>query len=243
MYANVMVPVLFGPWAEDLVARARISPGERVLDLACGTGAVASLAARAGSVSAVDRNPAMVEAARAMHKNIDWRAASAEDLPFSSATFDVALCQQGFQFFSDRAKAAGEAARVLRPGGRLLATVWRGPEANPWAAAAISALRSVNPSWAESMRKPFSMSGDELAQVFDSGFETVRTLSVRRDLKIDDPAAFAHGFVAALPFADELSAHAGATEMVAGRFSDSLKRLLSNGVVTSEVSLVVADRA
>jgi ubiquinone/menaquinone biosynthesis C-methylase UbiE len=243
IYANVLVPVLFGPWAEDLVARAQIAAGERVLDLACGTGAVAAAAARAATITALDRNPAMLEYARSTGIDVDWQSGFAEDLPFPSGSFDLVLCQQGFQFFSDRTAAATEVARVLRPGGRALASVWRNPEENLWAAAVISALETVSSSWGESMRKPFSLSGDQLASLFDGGFKNVRQVRVRRNITIGDTAVFAQRFIGAVPFLEEIAAQSGAMEAVTAEFTERLNRLLSNGGITSAVSVVIADRA
>jgi len=135
-------------WAADLVRRAALQPGERVLDVACGTGIVARLAAEQvgaqGAVVGLDLNSAMLAVARALPAPlgalITWTEASALAMPFPDATFDVVLCQLGLQFFPDRPRALREMRRVLVPGGRVLLSVF-GPLAhNPAPQALAEAL-------------------------------------------------------------------------------------------------------
>jgi ubiquinone/menaquinone biosynthesis C-methylase UbiE len=131
-YERHLVPSIFGPWARDLVVAANLRSGERVLDIACGTGIVARTAARnigsSSSVVGLDLSGPMLAAARsaAAHENvtIEWREGSAVDLPLADAAFDVVFCQQGLQFFPDRAAALSEMYRVLTPGGRLVLSIW-----------------------------------------------------------------------------------------------------------------------
>lgn len=115
------------PFVTALV-EACVRPGDTVLDVACGTGFAARAAADAGArVTAVDVNPAMIahaETATPPSTGIEWREASALALPDDDATYDAVICQQGLQFFPDRPTGLREMARVLRPGGRLGATVW-----------------------------------------------------------------------------------------------------------------------
>jgi ubiquinone/menaquinone biosynthesis C-methylase UbiE len=99
-YEHHMVPTLFTAWAEDLLAHAAVRPGERLLDVACGTGIVARLAAAhvgpTGQVMGVDLNPGMVEVARAQPSPsgvpLQWRQGDAQSLPCADATFDVVCC-------------------------------------------------------------------------------------------------------------------------------------------------------
>ena len=139
-YENYMVPALFAPWASQLVQSANPQPGERVLDLACGTGIVARTVALClgakGSVTALDVNPDMLAVARAAalreRFTIEWREGRAEQLPFSDGTFDLVLCQFGLMFFSDRQAALAEVRRVLANRGRLLLNVWQGLDRHPF---------------------------------------------------------------------------------------------------------------
>lgn len=134
-YEAQLVPRLFGPWAERLVDAAGIEAGERVLDVACGTGIVARTVARRagpGVVVGVDVNPAMLEMARqAAGETIEFVESNAQSLPFDDASFDVVLCQQGLQFFRDRVGALKEMHRVIKPGGRAVCAVWRGLDHHP----------------------------------------------------------------------------------------------------------------
>ena len=130
LYERIPARYILGPWAPLLVERAAVAPGERVLDVACGTGVVtraaAERAAAGGHVAGIDLNPGMIAVARSLPPvaAIEWREASALALPFQDSHFDVVLCQQGLQFFPDKALALREMRRVLRRGGRLALSVW-----------------------------------------------------------------------------------------------------------------------
>jgi ubiquinone/menaquinone biosynthesis C-methylase UbiE len=135
-YERVLVPVIFAPWAAALVDLAGLRTGERVLDVACGTGVVARLAARhvgpTGHVTGLDLNRGMLDVARTLPRApeaapVAWVEGSAQAMGLPDASFDVVLCQQGIQFFPDRAAALREMRRVLVPGGRVLLSVWQGP--------------------------------------------------------------------------------------------------------------------
>lgn len=115
--------------AAELVDAADVGPGDRVLDVACGTGNVALTAERRGAdVTGVDITPAMLDAAReraaVTDAAVDWRQGNAEALPFDDDAFDVTLSCLGHMFAHDAAAAATELVRVTRPGGRLAYTAW-----------------------------------------------------------------------------------------------------------------------
>lgn len=121
------------PAQQELLARARLSRGERVLDVACGTGLVAFAAAEAvgssGRVVGVDLSGRMVDAAReraAEHGLSHARFArmDAERLALPDGAFDVALCSLGLMYVADPERAVREMLRVLRPGGRMVLVVW-----------------------------------------------------------------------------------------------------------------------
>lgn len=122
----------------DMVA---VAPGERVLDVACGTGLISFRVAAAvgerGAVVGTDISGEMIEAARrsAEHDlgNVGFERADAEDLPFADATFDAAVCGLGLMYVPDPIKALGEMRRTLRPGGRAAAAVWGARRNCGWA--------------------------------------------------------------------------------------------------------------
>lgn len=128
LYERWLVGPLFRPWAGILLDRLRPAPGERALDIACGTGIVARLAHErvgGGIVVGVDVSPGMLEVARGAAPDVTWREGSALDLPLADTEqFDVVTCQQGLQFFADRPAAARQMRRALAPGGRLGVATW-----------------------------------------------------------------------------------------------------------------------
>ena len=116
---------------DDLVARLAPQPGERWLDLGCGTGEVAFRAVRAGArVTASDLAPALIETARKQAADaglqLTLEVADCEELPYDDASFDVVSSSVGVIFAPDHARVASQLARVCRPGGRLGFTAWRG---------------------------------------------------------------------------------------------------------------------
>ena len=134
VYEHCWVRAQMGRCAEELVAAAGVSPGDRVLDVACGTGVVARTAATrsgtAANVTGTDVNSAMLEAAarfaaEAGLADITWLECDAAAMPLPDAAFDVVLCQQGLQFMPDKARAMAEMARVMKPDGRLALSVWK----------------------------------------------------------------------------------------------------------------------
>jgi SAM-dependent methyltransferase len=128
----------------QLADLAGVAPGQRVIDVGCGPGALtAELAGRVGApaVAAVDPSEPFVEAARERHPGVDVRLAPAERLPFPDRAFDAALAQLVVQFMSDPVAGVAEMRRVTRPGGVVAACVWdhaggRGPLSPLWEAAA-----------------------------------------------------------------------------------------------------------
>jgi SAM-dependent methyltransferase len=130
-YRTRLEPVIFRPWAELLLDFADVQAGQRVLDVACGTGVVARAAATRvgpnGSVIASDISAAMlahvVQGADAGGP-IETLECSATELKVADASVDLVVCQQGLQFFPDQPAALKEMHRVLRPGGRIGFAVW-----------------------------------------------------------------------------------------------------------------------
>jgi ubiquinone/menaquinone biosynthesis C-methylase UbiE len=132
-YENYLGAAIADPWTRVLLEYAAPRPGERVLDLACGTGSaarhVAPMVGASGEVIALDISPAMLDVARQLPPPtgapIQWFEGDAVSLPFSDGAFDMVLCQQALQFFSGRAAAVREMRRVLLPHGRAVVSVWR----------------------------------------------------------------------------------------------------------------------
>lgn len=138
-YEAYLVPAIFDAMSRRLVPTAAVGPGDRILDVACGTGVVARVAALGvgptGAVAAVDVNADMLAVAETAAANvaipIDWRQADAAGLPFDDDTFDVVLCQEAVQFFGDKVAVLREMRRVAKRGGRVAFSVLRSLEHNP----------------------------------------------------------------------------------------------------------------
>ena len=126
-YEAYLVPVIFEAHAQRLIEAAGVQAGDRVLDAACGTGVVSRAAAQrvgpTGVVTAVDLNPDMLATAQIVGADvtpaIEFHQADVVALPFDDEQFDVTLCQEAMQFFSDRVSALKEMRRVTTSGGRL----------------------------------------------------------------------------------------------------------------------------
>ena len=212
----IMAP--FGnAWAQALAQLAAPEDGDRVLDLACGTGAVARytapLVGAAGRVVGVDINVAMIDVARAIAAPegaaIEWRQADAMALPFPDASFDLVCCQQGLQFFTDRPAALGEMFRVLVPGGRLAIAVWRGLAHQPFYNAVAEALdRHVGPEPAERLRAAFALAdaAELRSLVGDAGFRNVHIRIRSRLTRYPSLPDFVQGYVSGTPLSGAVAA-------------------------------------
>ena len=160
VYDEFFVPALFAPWGPVVADAARVKPGERVLDVACGTGAltlaVAHRVGPGGSVVGLDANPQMLAVARRKPVAIEWLEGRAEALPLPHASIDAVVSQFGVMFFGDRVGALREMMRVLRPGGRLAVAVCDAVERSPGYAAFAALLdRLFGPAVGDAFRAPF----------------------------------------------------------------------------------------
>jgi ubiquinone/menaquinone biosynthesis C-methylase UbiE len=192
LYEQALVQPLFRPFAEAMIDELVIKPGDRVLDVACGTGIVARLAyERARSqVVGIDLSPPMVALARQIASNIEFREGDATALPLqSNEVFDVVTCHQGFQFFPNRLAAARQMRRALAPGGRAAVATWCNDEEYPF----LRALRAVVERYLGSIadRRHSLHNEDELANTLRAGgFEDVRVSKVHRWVRFADGAVF-----------------------------------------------------
>jgi SAM-dependent methyltransferase len=194
MYEHSLVGPLFRPWAEQMVEAMELAAGERVLDIACGTGIVARLAKQRvgdrGRVTGVDASPGMLAVARRIAPAVDWREGDAAALPLGyEEAFDVVFCQQGLQFFPDRPAAVREMHRALVPEGRLAVSTWRPDEEIPL----FFALRRVAEGKVGPIQDRRHGFGDGAllgALLRDAGFEDVRCRTVTRRIRFDDGTAF-----------------------------------------------------
>jgi len=200
VYEQYFVPAMFLPWAGILLRHAALRAGERVLDVACGTGIVARQAAPLvgpnGEVVALDMNPAMLGVARAMPAPsgapIVWREGNAMTLPFQDGEFDAVLCQHGLQFFPDRARAVREMRRVMTPDGRALVIVLQALAQHAVFEALMQSVARNLSLPLSAVVTPFALSDpDELRALFASaGFKKVDILSESTEVRFPEPERF-----------------------------------------------------
>jgi ubiquinone/menaquinone biosynthesis C-methylase UbiE len=194
-YQKCIVRHLLGPWIPDFLACAGLTRGQRVLDVACGTGALTRLAARevgsSGEVTGLDLAPAMIGVARELSTDvlpsIRWAIGDASRLPYAASRFDAVLCHQGMQFFAEPVQAAREFRRVTAPEGRLAVAVWSRSANNPYFDAVAAAMgQAFGADVERQMQTTFSL-GDaaRLRAVLEgSGFASVEVTSHRRSLSL-----------------------------------------------------------
>jgi SAM-dependent methyltransferase len=175
---------LLSPQMADL---AGIQRGLRALDVGCGPGALTSVLVErlgADAVAAVDPSEPFVEAARARHPGVDVRRATAEALPFPDASFDAALAQLVVHFMTDPVAGVTEMARVTRPGGAVVASVWDhagglGPLGLFWSAARELDSTAVDESNLAGARE------GHLAELFAAaGLRDIESTTLYADLEL-----------------------------------------------------------
>ena len=139
VYEEVYLPAMFNEWCPLVIEAANIQKGHRVIDVACGTGALAITVSDhigpEGTTTGIDINEGMLNIARSKSSSVEWLNAPAEALPFEDDTFNCAVSQFGLMYFDNQENAIREMMRVLLPGGSLAVVVWDELEHNPGFAA------------------------------------------------------------------------------------------------------------
>ena len=209
------VRYFLGPWVPGLVAMAALQPGERVLDLACGSGIVARAAAAAvgptGRVTGLDISQAMLAMARSLPPPpgapITWVEGDAGAMDFPGAAFDAIACQQGLQFFPDKLSAVREMRRVLAPSGRAVVSVWK--SAGPYNVAVAQALeRHVGAETAAKYRASRVVpDADALYRLFvEAAFRAVEVRASALTLRLPSIETFVLGHLSGMPIAGAVAA-------------------------------------
>jgi ubiquinone/menaquinone biosynthesis C-methylase UbiE len=215
-YHRVSVPFLLAPWLGDLFAAATPQAGDRVLDLACGTGLVAQHAAAfvgpRGRVVGADIDPLRLAVARRVQpvsSVLRWRQADAMALPFRRAAFDLAFCNQGLQFVADPGAALRELRRVLKRGGRVVAAVWNRIDSSPYYAAIGRGVgRSFGPDGRAAVDAAFALgeSGALARLMSQAGLREVVSRTVHKALALPEPERFLPAQLAAGAVAERYAA-------------------------------------
>jgi len=208
-YERYFVPAIGAPIAADLIEVAAIQPGERVLDVACGTGVVTRMAAERvgedGKVAGLDVNPGMLAVARSVTPpgtSVDWHETSAEAMPLPDGSFDVVLCQMGLQFIPDKAAALREMYRTLAPAGRVVLNL-PGPTPPLFAAMAEALAEHLQPDSGKFAHVVFSLhDAHELRRLMsEAGFHDVDVEARPKALRLPAPADFLWQYVHSTPLA------------------------------------------
>jgi SAM-dependent methyltransferase len=259
-YEEYFGPAIFTPFARKLVDQAAPRPGERVLDLACGTGIVARhvapLVGAQGTVVGVDVNPAMVAVAQrhppARGASIEWREGDALDLDLGDETFDLVLCQHGLQFFPDRAAGIRETRRVLSDGGRAVVAVWRGLDHHPLYAALIEAELPHLSAFDDTVTRadleaPFSMGDADLlrALLADGGFADVDVVERSIEARFATPERFVErmefAYAAVIPaFAEDPATFAAYLDIINRHMSDTVEAYREGDQVVVSMHALIA---
>ena len=232
-YDTIMVPAMMEDWAIKVADAATLKPGQRVLDVACGTGVLARAAIPrvqpGGSVAGLDKNPGMLAVAASIAPDVAWREGTAESLPFADGTFDAVACQFGLMFCADRRAALGEMRRVLAPGGRMAVAVWAALDRAPGFAAFVELLQRVSGTRAaDALRLPFALGdADELAALCaGAGLASPRIVTLPGTARFPSVAAWVRAEVLGwLPIAglvlpeDEVRVIAAEASHVLARFA------------------------
>jgi ubiquinone/menaquinone biosynthesis C-methylase UbiE len=212
-YEELFVPALFAQWAPHLLDIARVRTGQRVLDVACGTGVVTRTAAdRVADPSRVvglDLNPAMIEVAASVRPDIQWRRGDAADLPFDDATFDAVVCQSALFFFPDPDAAIAEMSRVTSPGGMVAVQTYASLDAQPAYGPFVDVvLKHAGPEARSLITTYFALgdSGTLAAAFVAAGLEGVETRTRMGTARYASVDALVEIEVKGTPLADRLSA-------------------------------------
>jgi ubiquinone/menaquinone biosynthesis C-methylase UbiE len=213
LYQSFFVPAIATAVSSELLATARLRPGERVIDVACGTGVIARAAATQvgseGSVTGVDVAPDMLEVARALPADgapIEWRSADAAALPVPDQAYDVGFCQMGLMFMEHRPKALAELYRVIASGGRVLINT-PGRIQPLFKVMERAIVEHIHPDLGAFVSAVFSMHDPEvLAELLrQAGFMDVASKEYTARLTLPGPAEFLWNYINLTPMGPKVA--------------------------------------
>ena len=209
-YQRYFVPTIATPVSADLLRTAGLQPGECVLDVACGTGLAARLAAEqvgtSGSVTAIDMASDMIDVARTVPSPagppIEWHVGDAASLPFPDGAYDVVLCQMGLMFMPDRPAVLAEMHRVLAPGGRLVVNT-PGRIHPAFEVMAEAVAEHIRPELGGFVRAVFSMPDPDalVALLSDARLAEVSGTESTVKVRLPPPAEFLWQYIHLTPMA------------------------------------------
>jgi len=246
-YQALLVPRLFAPWARRLLDSVEYRSRDKLLDVACGPGTVTREAAqRGGKVTGVDSSPAMLDIARILDERatIVYLEGNATSLPVPDGSFDVVTCQQGLQFFNDRAAALREMRRALAARGRVGIAVWAQLTEQPFWSAVVRGLeRSTSEEIADGLRNPFSFPGaaELREEMIAAEFANVSVFSADLPIVFEGGLSQAAQTAYATPTGNDLEKlDASAKQRVRDATTEELRQFDKNGVVESSCRAHIA---
>lgn len=214
-YDNYLVPVLFEPWAEQLMNEYNSWKGKRVLDLATGTGVVVEQlikrVGRYGKITAIDMNGQMLAIAKSKIETslscVEFIESSADSLEIANNAFDIIVCQQGYQFFPNKKKATDEIFRLLDNRGKVYISTWCSVSECKFFEAVCKTLEIMGEMDISNMlRVPFDLlQQEELIYHFNAArFKNINVTKQKKDLIIPGGLKAAIDIVYATPIAPKL---------------------------------------
>jgi ubiquinone/menaquinone biosynthesis C-methylase UbiE len=249
-YERYFVPAIASPVSAGLLAAAALQPGERVLDVACGTGLIARLAAervgRDGSVTGIDITPDMIDVAKTMADPdgapIEWHVGDATSLPFPDGSYDVVLCQMGLMFMPDRPGAVAEMRRVLAPGGRLAANT-PGAIQPPFQLMERAIVDHISPELGGFVRAVFSMHEPEAVATLlrEAGLDDVSSTVTTLTLRLPPPAEFLWQYINVTPMGPFVAqAPEAARSAMERQAVETMQPYVADGATVVDQPMVVA---
>jgi ubiquinone/menaquinone biosynthesis C-methylase UbiE len=252
VYDELLVPLIFQAYADDLAERCADLRSGSLLEIAAGTGvatrALATALPDSVTITATDVVPGMLERAQAVgtSRRVMWEPADAMALPYEAESFDAVVCQFGAMFFTPASDAFAEMRRVLRPGGRLVFSVWDALDENDFAAVVHHGVQRHFPDAPPRFlaAKPYAYH-DRATIEHDlavAGFATAPVVDrLAMSSRADTALSVAAGFCGGTPLRDQIEGHgpgalAGAlgavTDAVTGRFGEAPEGQMSAQIVS-----------
>jgi SAM-dependent methyltransferase len=249
-YQRHFVPVIATPVSKDLLIAADLRIGERVLDVACGTGVISRLAAErvgaTGSVIGIDIAADMIDVAKSVPAPegaaIEWRVADAASIPLPDGSVDVVLCQMGLMFMENRAAAIGEMRRVLASPGRLAINT-PGRIQPLFEAMERAIVDHISPDLGGFVGAVFSLHDpDAIAALLrEGGLRDASATISTTTLRLPPPAEFLWQYISLTPMATFiLKAPEVAKAAMEKQFVDSVQAHIVDGETVVEQPMVIA---
>ena len=246
-YERYFVPKIATPVSVAVLEAAALQPGERVLDVACGTGLIARLAAErigsSGTVTGLDLSPDMINVARAVSpSDIRWHVGDAASLPFADDSYDAVLCQMGLMFMQDRHAAVAEMRRVATSGGRVVVNT-PGVIQPLFALMEQALVDHISADLGGFVQAVFSMhNAEEVASLLrDGGLLDVTAAASTATLNLGAPAEFLWQYINLTPMSPFVAqASVEAQEAMERHVVESWQPFIRNGAMLMNLPMVVA---